>query len=232
MPLSNERGEGLENRVAALISRDLGARAEFVWWSARRGYVRNTLGAGRCDVLAGVPAGLPGTLTTRPYYSSSYVFVYREDRGTKLESLEDPRLAKMRIGIHVIGEDYAPPAYALARRGVVNNVVGFSQYGEFGEVDPQAKLLHAVAAGEVDVGVAWGPTAGYFAARERTPLAVVPIRRSRDLPAIPFAFGVAMAVREGEEKLRSEIDTALSRRTAEISALLREYSIPGAPEEP
>src|SRR5215207_3066552 len=54
LPFSNRRGEGFENRLAELIARDLGARVEYTWWAQRRGYVRNTLRSGKCDLWPGV----------------------------------------------------------------------------------------------------------------------------------------------------------------------------------
>src|SRR5436190_6896926 len=86
LPFSNARAEGFENRIAALLARDLGADLRYTWWAQRRGFVRNTLGAGECDVLVGAPARLQRVLTTTPYYRSSYVFVYRKDRGLSLRS--------------------------------------------------------------------------------------------------------------------------------------------------
>src|SRR5215217_9470128 len=73
LPFSNDRLEGFENRIAALAARDLGMRVEYTWWAQRRGFLRNTLNAGICDVVVGLPSGIDGALTTRPYYRSSYV---------------------------------------------------------------------------------------------------------------------------------------------------------------
>src|SRR5690349_17648538 len=56
LPFTNRRGEGFENRLASLIARDLGSRVEYTWWAQRRGFVRNTLKAGSCDVIMGVPS--------------------------------------------------------------------------------------------------------------------------------------------------------------------------------
>src|SRR5437868_6419776 len=77
LPFSNQRLEGFENRLAEIVARELHARIEYTWWAQRRGYVRNTMQAGLCDVLMGVPAAFERTLVTRPYYRSSYVFVSR-----------------------------------------------------------------------------------------------------------------------------------------------------------
>src|SRR5918912_42004 len=75
LPFSNDRREGFENRIAELLARDLGRRLEYTWWPQRRGFIRTTLRAGRCDLVLGVPAAFELARTTRPYYRSTYVFV-------------------------------------------------------------------------------------------------------------------------------------------------------------
>src|SRR5205085_340188 len=111
LPFSNSRGEGFENRIAQLLARDLGTTVSYYWFAQRRGFVRNTLTAGKCDVIIGIPSGFELAAPTRPYYRSSYVFVTRKDRGLDVTSFDDPRLRKLKIGVQMIGDDYAssPP---------------------------------------------------------------------------------------------------------------------------
>ena len=113
LPFSNQAGEGLENKLAELIAAKLGAKLEYVWWSQRKSFVQNSLLAGRCDVIMGLPTSLGSVLATRPYYKSTYVFVSRKDRDLRVSSLADPRFAGWKIGVHVVGDDYAPPAHAF-----------------------------------------------------------------------------------------------------------------------
>ena len=84
LPFSNEKGEGFENAVARLVANDLGAKLEYTWFPQRRGFIRNTLKAQRCDLVIGVPAGYELVAPTRPYYRSTYVFVSRADRLQRL----------------------------------------------------------------------------------------------------------------------------------------------------
>ena len=123
LPFSNDRGEGFENKLAELIGRDLGRPIRYTWMPQRRGFVRNTLRAGRCDIIMGVPASFELARPTEPYYRSTYVFVSRRDRHLRLTSLDDPRLKALRIGVHVIGADRRPagrragaPAHRAQRR--------------------------------------------------------------------------------------------------------------------
>lgn len=229
LPFSNRAGEGFENKIAELVAHDLGDTLEYTWWPQRRGWVRNTLNAKACDVAIGVPAGYGLVLTTRPYYRSTYVFVSRADRHYDLTSLDDPRLRTLRIGLHFIGTDYdnPPPAHALGARGIVRNVVGFSIYGNYREPNPPAQLIDAVARGTVDVAVAWGPLAGYFARRESAPLAITPVAPTTDArTGTVFAFPIAMGVRKGDTRLRDELQQVMTRDDSRIHEILTDYGVP------
>jgi mxaJ protein len=235
LPFSNQAEQGFENRIARLIAADLGAEVRYTWWAQRRGFVRNTLRAGECDLIPGVPARFEPVATTAPYYSSSYVFVTRADLEPTIESLDDPRLRRLRIGVHLIGDDYAnpPPVTALARRGIVRNVAGFSIYGDYRDPNPPARLIEAVARGEVDVAIVWGPLGGYFATREAVPLRVTRTRELDDGKDVPFVFQIAMGVRPEDSLLLRRVDSALTRRRDEVRRILGEYGVPlvAAPEE-
>ncbi|HEX3235450.1 MAG TPA: substrate-binding domain-containing protein [Gemmatimonadales bacterium] len=228
LPFSNRRGEGFEDRIAALMADELHARLAFTWAPQWRGFVRKTLGAGRCDVIMGMPVGSDRVLTTRPYYTSTYVFLTRRDRGLRIQSLDDPALRRVRIGIHFIGDDYTnpPPAHALGRRHIAENVVGYSLYGDYSKPNPPAELIHAVARGDVDVAIVWGPFAGYFGSREKVPMTLTPVKPAIDPPGLPFTFAISLGVRREDTTLRNQLDAALVRRRAEIERILRQYGVP------
>lgn len=230
LPFSNRRREGFENRIAALLAGDLHARLEYTWWAQRRGFVRNTLGAGRCDLVMGIPAHDDMVRTTRPYYASSYVFLTRRADSLRLGSLDDPRLRRLRIGLHFIGDDYhnTPPAQALARRGIVRNVRGYSIYGDYSRPNPPARLVDAVARGEIDVAILWGPFAGYFGARAPVPLAVARVAADTGASAAPFVFDIAAGVRRNDTTLQATIDRVLAARRADIDAILSRFGVPRA----
>jgi mxaJ protein len=165
--------------------------------------------------------------TTAPYYRSTYVFVTRQ--GRPVRSLDDPALRRLRIGVQLIGDDGAnpPPAHALAARGVIDNVAGFTVYGDYREPNPPARVVDAVAAGEVDAAVAWGPMAAYFARCQPVPLDVTPVEPAVDpTSGLPMTFAIALGVRKGNTELRDRLDAILVRRKAEIDAILDEYGVP------
>lgn len=231
LPFSNERGEGFENRIVELIARDLNATVAYTWWAQRRGFLRNTIRAGTCDLVPGMPVGLGGLRPTRPYYRSAYVFVSRAD-GPAVASLDDPALARLRIGGQLAGNDAAttPPGQALARRGLTDNVRGFVLTGDYAEPNPPARIIDAVAKGEIDVAIAWGPMAGYFAARSDVRLRVTPVSPLIDGPMRPMVFDIVMGLRREDEALRQEVGASLAGRRQQIDAILAEYHVPRAEE--
>lgn len=228
LPFSNRRGEGFENHIVELVGKELGLPVHYVWWPQRRGFARNTLNAGSCDLIAGVPAGYEMAATTRPYYASSYVFLTRADSGFQIRSFDDPRLRQLRIGIHAVGDDYGsvPPAVALASRGIVDNLHGFSIHGAYDEPDPPARLIEALAADQIDVAIAWGPLAGYFSQRSQVPLHIEPVPPSPGGEAVPMRFAISMAVRREDQRFLASIDAVLQRRSRDITRVLQEYGVP------
>jgi mxaJ protein len=229
LPFSNDRGEGFENRIAEMLATDRHARVEYTWWAQRRGFIRNTLSAWACDVVMGMPTGTDVALTTRPYYRSSYVFVSRADRGLRLGSLDDPRLQRLRIGVQMIGDDFAntPPAHALAARGLRQNVVGYPVYGDYSRPHPLSPIVDAVADGTIDTAVVWGPEAGYFARQAAVAMTIAPVTPPGDR-SLPFAFDISMAVRKRDLKLRNELNDFLARRGADIDRILSAFGVPRA----
>jgi mxaJ protein len=237
LPFSNQRGQGFENRLAGMVARDLGARVTYTWWAQRRGFFRSTLKAGLCDVVLGMPSSVEMAWATRPYYRSSYVFLTRKDRKLDVASFDDPALRKLRIGVQVVGDDGAnsPPVHALLRRGMVGNLRGYTVYGDYRQDSPPARIVDAVARGDVDVAVVWGPLAGYYAKRSRVPLRLKPVSPQVDLPYLPFNFDISMGTRRGDTRLHEELERFIRRRGPEISRLLEEYGVPrtdaGAPDK-
>jgi quinoprotein dehydrogenase-associated probable ABC transporter substrate-binding protein len=228
LPFSNRHEQGFENKIAALVARELRRPLGYVWMPQRRGLVRNTLDAGVCDVIIGVPAAFDAVRPTLPYYRSTYVFVSRRDRALRLRSFDDPRLKRFTIGIQITGGDYEnpPAAQALAARQIVQNVRGYSVYGDYSRPDPPRAIVDAVASGAVDVAVVWGPLAGYFATRETVPLDIAPVSPEADSRFVRFVFDIAMGVRRDDLALGAALNGVIEQRRVEIRRILREYGVP------
>ena len=228
LPFSDSSQAGFENRIASLIASELKEPLEYTWWAQRRGFFRSTVNAGKCDVVMGVPTSLEMVRTTAPYYRSTYVFVTRRSRMTPVRTFDDPRLHRLKIGVHLAGDDGAntPPAFALATRGIVRNVEGYTLYGDYRQPSPPSKLVEAVSNGDLDVAVVWGPLAGYYAQHMKHPLDVVPVSPQFDRPFLPFVFDIAIGVRRGDDGLRAQIQHVLDTKKPEIDRILKEYGVP------
>ena len=228
LPFSNRALEGMENKLATLVAGEMGATVEYEWWAQRRGFIRNTLKAGKCDIVMGVPTSFELTLATRPYYRSTYVFVTKRSAPFHVATFDDAVLRQLRIGVQMIGDDYAntPPAHALSKRGLVKNVRGYTVYGDYSTPNPPARIVDAVANGDVDVAVVWGPLAGYFAKHEPVALSLVPVSPQIELPYLPFVFDISMGVRREDVALRDTVDAILARRRAGVDSILKAYGVP------
>jgi mxaJ protein len=227
MPFSNSREQGFENRIARVVATALGRPLEYAWWAQRRGFVRNTLNNRTCDLIVGVPATFERALTTASYYRSTYVFVTRRSDPRPV-GLDDARLRQATIGVHLIGDDFAnvPPAHALSQRGIIGNVRGYSIYGDYSQADPPAALIRAVASRDVDLAIAWGPLAGYFATRSTVPLAITPVPEDAASPALPFQYDIAMGVRRDDVVLKRALDAIITSHRSELDAILAAYNVP------
>jgi mxaJ protein len=137
-------------------------------------------------------------------------------------------LRQLRIGLHAVGDDGAnpPPAHALARRGIVKNVSGFTMWDVDSVVNPQGRIIDAVANGDIDVAIVWGPFGGYFSRRQKSDLTVVPVSPALEPSGMPFVFDISMGVRQADTAFRSELDGILTRRHHDIRKILDEYGIP------
>jgi mxaJ protein len=226
LPFSNQQGEGFENKIAELVAREMGASLEYVWHAQRRGFFRETLKSGDADLVIGVPAALDMVLATRPYYRSSYVFVSRADRHLGITSFDDPVLKDVKIGVQLVGDYNTPPAQAFSRRHMSRNVVGYTVYGDYTEPNPPARIIDAVARGDVDVAVVWGPLAGYFAKKQTAVQLILTPTPPVDAPALPLAFDISMGVARANKPLRDRLNAIIQSRGTEIAKILDAYGVP------
>ncbi|MBW8785667.1 MAG: quinoprotein dehydrogenase-associated putative ABC transporter substrate-binding protein [Novosphingobium sp.] len=228
LPFSNRAGEGFENRLAALLGAELHRPVRYVWWAQRRGFVRSTIGGGSCDLWPGVSTGLDRLATSRPYYRSTYMFVTRGDAGLSGLTLDDPRLRRLRLGVQMIGNNggNTPPAHALSRRGIIANVRGFMLYGDYRTPNPPTAILRAVADRDIDVGLVWGPLAGWYAQHSPVKLRLEPVTPWLDGMQWPMIYEISVGVGKDDPKLLKAINAVLARRRADIARLLQDYGVP------
>jgi mxaJ protein len=224
LPFSNEKLEGIENKIADVIAKDLGMTVAYTWWPHQRGLVKRVLNTRRCDVMLGIPKGYDPVLWTKPYYRTGYVIAYRKDRGLQLRSLDDPQLKTLKIGVQV----NTPPHDALGQRGIVgDNIVGYQLMfdSNFHAEDYPGKVVEDLIAGSIDVALVWGPIAGYFAKKKAAPLEVVLLEDGPDA-GTRFAFDISMGVRKGDKELKGRLEDAIARRHDEITHILEDFGVP------
>jgi mxaJ protein len=227
LPFSNLARQGFENQLAELLAKELHAELTYVWWPQRRGFLRRTLRAHLCDVVMGLPTGFERVLTTKPVYRSGYVFVSKPS-APRILSLDAAQLRELRIGVSIVGDDGAnpPPVTALIQRHLLERLHGYPVYGDYRQDSPPAELIRALARDEIDIAIAWGPLAGYFAQLASPRLRVVPVPEAEAPAGMPFTFDISLAVRSDDRALRDELNSALDRRRAAVRALLAKFHVP------
>lgn len=223
LPFSNEKLQGLENKIADVLARELKTSVAYTWWPHQRGLVKRVLNTGRCDVMLGIPKGYDLVLWTRPYYRTGYVLAYRKDRGLKLRSLDDPQLRTLKVGVQV----NTPPHEALGARGIADNVVGYQLMfdSNFHAEDYPGKMVEDLIAGKIDVALVWGPIAGYFAKKKAAPLELVVLDGASEAGS-RFAFDISMGVRKGDKELKARLEEAIDHRHDEITHILEDFGVP------
>ncbi len=227
LPHSRLDETGFENRIAKVLAEAMGATVSFQWFPQGQQMMDDVLRVGRCDAVMGVPDGEAGLVTTYSYYRSPFVFVQRPNEGYNINNFDDPALRTLKIGIQ---PSLGPTHQALLSRGLRDQIV--REFNELAWVydpavtDPLAPIVAAVANGEIDVGITWGPAAAYYAAMQNPPLVVLPVDPPFEPPFIPMFINMAIGVRIGDESLRDRLDIAIAQRWEEIYQILAEYHVP------
>jgi quinoprotein dehydrogenase-associated probable ABC transporter substrate-binding protein len=221
LPFSNEKGEGFENKIAELLAAKLDKKLAYVWYPQATGFVRNTLGAHRCDLIPGFPQGDELVQSTNPYYRTAYGLVVRPGGGLDdVHMLADPRLKEKRIGV-VAG---TPPATYLAINGLLRNAKSYPLVIDT-RVDSSAQaMMRDLVAGEIDLAILWGPMAGYYAKQANPPMRVVLLAREAGGP--PLAFRIAMGVRPADQNWKRQLNKLIAENQGDINRLLLGFGVP------
>jgi quinoprotein dehydrogenase-associated probable ABC transporter substrate-binding protein len=221
LPFSDEAGEGFENKIAQLFARKLGKSVAYTFYPDATGFVRNTLNAHRCDVVLGIAQGDDIVQPTNPYYRTSYAVAYHRDGPLKgLDSIIDPRLKTARIGI-VAG---TPPATLLAENGLLGHIKSYALVVDTRFDSPTHEMMDDLDRGEIDVALLWGPIAGYYAMKAKTPTAVVPLLKEHG--GTRMVYRIVMGVRHSDQNWKRALNKLISENEGEIQAILRSYGVP------
>ena len=218
MPFSNEHGEGFENKLAELFAEKLHKKLAYTFFPQATGFVRMTLGSHRCDVIMGFPQGDDLVQSTNPYYRTAYALVYKPGELDGLDRLADERLKQKRIGV-VAG---TPPATYLAMQGLLARVKPYALMVDT-RVDSSAEaMIRDLQAGDIDVGILWGPMAGYYARGAR--LKVVPM--TKDLGGPYLSYRIAMGVRAADQNWKRQLSRLIQENQPEINRILIGFGVP------
>jgi quinoprotein dehydrogenase-associated probable ABC transporter substrate-binding protein len=233
LPFSNVEGAGIENRIAEVFGKALGLPVQYYSFPQRLAFIRNTLRyklPGQdypCDIVMGVPVGYDQVSATKPYYRSTYALVFPQGQGLdQVKSgddflkLDPARLGKLRIGIY----DRSPASDWLKLHNLVERGVPYPIMNADPQQYPGEIIEKDLAAGKIDAAIVWGPIAGYFAQRVKSPrLTVVPLKSE---PGVRFDYEMAMGVRYGEREWKQKIESLIDSQQAAIQAILKDYGVP------
>jgi mxaJ protein len=236
LPYSDKDGKGFENKLAELIGKELGRPVEYVWWKDPRYFIRDQLDRGLCDVVIGVDTDDPRLSTSKPYYRSGYVFVYRKEKGVKVTDWDSAFLKKAE---RIAFMPDTPAETMLKKVGryydqfnYLQSLVGFkARRNQYVRYDPE-KLVREVESGSADLAVLWGPQAARYVKNAGRPLEMrmIPDHQTRsDGEKVPHHYSTSVGVRKGEEALLADIDRVLKKREKEIRSLLKAEGIPLLP---
>ena len=233
LPFSNNAGEGIENKIAELFGKALGLPVTYYSFPQRMAFIRNTLRfklPGEdypCDIVIGVPAGFDQVSVTKPYYRSTYALVFPKGKGMdqvrsaeEFLKLDPAKLKTLRIGIY----DRSPASDWLSKHNLIEQGVPYKLLNADPQQYPGEIIEKDLVAGKIDAAIVWGPIAGYFAQRVKSPaLVVVPMKSER---GVKFDYQMAMGVRYGEREWKQQVEALIDAKQAEIQAILKEYGVP------
>lgn len=220
-PLSAEDGSGFENRIAELFAGKLGVPLQYTWFPQVTGFVRQTLQAGKCDVVMGYAQGDELVLNTNHYYTSTHVIVVRRDGDlADVDTLADPRLKGRKIGV-VAG---APPTTHVARLGLMKDAEPYALMTDRRVEDPAGEMLADLEAGRIDAALLWGPIGGPLVKQGHPDLVATPLLKEQGPPRL--VFRITMGVRAGEDEWKRELNSLIRRNQDAIDDILRDAGVP------
>jgi quinoprotein dehydrogenase-associated probable ABC transporter substrate-binding protein len=221
MPLSTDHGEGFENKLAELFADKLGKRVAYTWYPQAPGFVRNTLGAHKCDVMMGIPQGDDLVQVTNPYYRTAYALVFKQGHDLEgVDSLGDPRLKSKRIGV-VAG---TPPGNNMAANGLMAKAKPYPLVVDTRVDSSPAAMVHDLETGDIDTGILWGPMAGYYARQASPTLTVVPLVKETTGPKL--AYRMSMGVRFTDQEWKRLLNRTIQENQPDINKLLLSFGVP------
>ena len=236
-PYSDKNGSGFENKIAELFAKELNQTVEYTWFPQRIGFIRNTLTARlpdsdqyKCDVIMGVPAGYDRTLTTKPYYQSTYILLIASNRGwddinsaVQIAELSDDRREKLRIAMF----DRGPGTTWLQQNDLIDQGIPYQTMTGDDKNNVAMQIDKDLRTGKIDMVILWGPMAGYVISNSpKDSYTMMPVQSG---PGMKFNFPIAMGVRYGDKARKEQLNTLIDQNMQKIQDILASYNIPLLP---
>lgn len=222
LPYSDEKGEGFENKIAEIFADELGRPVEYTWFPQGLGFVRLTLAARRCDVVMGTVQADEYTLNTNHYYRTTYALVSKKGSGLEdVNSIYDAKLKGKKIGVQA----GAPAAHHVALAGLMPNARSYRFMVDTRHESPPRDMVRDIENGEIDVGVLWGPHAGFYA-KEFDDIVVNPIVEPRRPGTERLDYRITLGVRAGEVRWKHELNDVITKRQGDIDKILLDFGVP------
>ncbi len=220
LPFSNNKQQGFEDKIAEVLAKDLGKELSFMYAYNRFGFLRNTIKAKRCDIIMGVPPDYDPLLTSKPYYRTGHVFIWRKDSGYDINDYSSPDLRKGLVGV----TDKSPTTVPLNDNGIIGNAKPYRIQRDLNK--KPSEMIDDLANGVIDVAVAWGPIGGYFAKQAKVPMLVklAPEYEKKNARGKTY-WNISIGVRHGEKERLAEIEGALERNKDKIQQILADYGV-------
>ncbi len=232
LPESDEQGNGYENKIAAAMAHDLDLKLEYTWFPQRVGFVRQTLGARKCDVIIGVPTGYPDTATTIPYMRSTYALVFRAQgplaglqSAEGVTKLPPAKLQALHIGLFAL----TPASNWAVINGLTEQMVTYPPQSGDPMVTSATLIDHDLDAGKIDAAIIWGPIAGYLVTRHASGPDRWEVLPFQPDPSVRFDYEISMGLRGSDALLMKALNAWITGHRSEIAGILNDYHLPLLP---
>src|SRR5437764_1121606 len=85
-------------------------------------------------------------------------------------------------------------------------------------------MINDLSEGTIDVGVLWGPMAGYYAKQASPPLTVVPLTHEGGVP--PLVYRITMGVRFSDQEWKRLLNRMIEENQPAINEILLAFGVP------
>jgi mxaJ protein len=224
LPYSDIKKQGFEDKIAELLANDLGKKLTYTYAYSRQGFFRNTLGANRCDVVIGTVSDDDMMRTSKPYYRTGNVYVWRKASNYNITDWASPDLHKGFIGV----VDHSPATIPMDAHGLISNARPYRMQRDLNL--PASFMIDDLAKGDIDIAISWGPIGGYYAKQSKVPMVVVPVPEYETQNAKGKEYwNISVGVRKKDKDRMAMIQGALDRNQDKILKILDDYGIPHVP---